>query len=80
MTYCRALFYSSAYKNGNAGYNVGNKKKLYETYSHCLVISLFCILQQSDLENAVLPLFLCGDYNHSQFSVIMLFTICSLFH
>lgn len=38
MTYYKALFYSSAYDNDNAVFSEGNKRKLYETYSHSLVI------------------------------------------
>lgn len=49
MAFCRALFYSSAYDNDNAGFSEGNKRKLYETYSHSLVIILFSSLQHSDL-------------------------------
>lgn len=42
-------FYSSAYDNHNAGFSEGNKGKLYETYSHSLVIIPFPSLSHSDL-------------------------------
>lgn len=46
-----ALFYASAYDNNEAGFLEGNKRKLYETYSHCLVIILLSSLQYLDLKN-----------------------------
>ena len=79
MSYYKALFYSSAYDNDNAGFSEGNKRKLYETYSHSLVIILFSSLQHSAWENETQSLFLCCDYHHSHFNANTLFTICSLF-
>lgn len=62
MTYCSTLFYSSVYDNDDAGFSKGNKRKLYETYSHSLVITLFSSLKHIQTwENEILCLFLCGD-------------------